>query len=296
MIENVQRFEEKTLSWQDYNKGKKLKIESCHGEKIKKLKHSSNDLLDSDKNRIINGTLQADKFEGITAVAHHELVTPAYLIQLERKESAHDFAKNVLYNEFDVPMYKKEHFSLNSCLSEKKLAQNFFVVLEKEIEANQQGKIDFLKAKFDYIVKSLAQQLSFKISCLLEISINDCIKYKTELLSSKDKDYQFVLRSINDKHSNENLSIRYLFRINPQDQNEANFINNVPLYLHGIKANKVLDILTSGYNTDFETVKKKCKEECFGEDVLRSKRCSCFFFSFFQTGVTKRYKLLQHRR
>ena len=153
--------------------------------------------------------------------------------------------------------------------------ENFLVELEKEISVNQQAQIEFIKSKFDYKAKSIMQNLSFNMNSLSETSTNDSIKYKTQLLETQNEDYQFILRSIIDENSNHNPTVRYIFRINHVDLNEVEKLKNSFLYLQGVKANKVMNVLKFGYPKDYESLRKQCKEECFGEYVLRNGNCSC---------------------
>ena len=278
--------QKKAASWKDYNKcEQKLKV-FASGEQTE-FHCSSNDLFDSGNNRISNGTFQVEYGKEKIAAAHHELVTPKYLIQVERKQTVRDFVKDVLYNKFDVPMFKSEKSTLNLNMCTKILDEDFFTELERELDRNLQGEINFIKSKFDFNIKSLLQQLSFNFNCIFETSTNDSIKYKTKLLSPADEDYKFILRSIDDKCTSENSPICYFFKIIPVDKNEAYLINNVSLYLQGVKANKVLDVLTSGYPTDLESLEKQCKKYCFGEDILQSRSCSCFCSVFLKQELQK---------
>ena len=100
------------------------------------------------------------------------------------------------------------------------------------------------------MITKLSQQLSFEFSSLLQTSNDTFMLYKIEALKSTDTDYQFLLRSINCKKSQENL---HIFRINLVEQNKVRkcFRQNAPLYLHGVEANKVNNLLNSGYPIDW---------------------------------------------
>ena len=104
---------------------------------------------------------------------------------------------------------------------------------------------------------------------LLATSTNHSMKYKTEILQTQDRDYQYVSRSITNKNYNGNTTVLHMFRVNPVDSNEVRkpycSLLDVLFYLHGVKANNIMDALTSGYPQSYETFSKQCKEECFGE-------------------------------
>ena len=85
----------------------------------------------------------------------------------------------------------------------------------------------------------------FKTSSIIET--NPSVKYKAELLLTSSRDYQFVLRSMTEKNPNGNPTVVQIYRINPVDKSEVEKMRDGLLYMYGVKADKVLDVLASGY-------------------------------------------------
>ena len=67
--------------------------------------------------------------------------------------------------------------------------------------------------------------------------------YKTESFESSDKDYDYMIRSLNDKGCAKIPKVLHMFRIIPADQTDVENSYNNYLYLHGVTANKVMNIL-----------------------------------------------------
>ena len=163
--------------------------------------------------------------------------------------------KDVLYVKFDVRRFKDKTNDMTSSLSKDVMHQsipaklenysleNFVTELQREISANHQAQIELIKSKFDYNINSFLQQLSFNMTSLFETSTNDSIKHKTQLLETHNEDYEFILRSITDENSNHNSKVLYMFRINPVDPNEARKLEDNLLYLQGVTANRVMNVL-----------------------------------------------------
>ena len=276
--------------FQDYlNMEPELNIFQGNFHSKKGLEVSSKDMFDSDNNKILEGTFQVSLDEVIIAVAHHKLVTPTYVIAIEVKKDVCRLVKDILYKKFDVHRFIEETNNMLQCpsVSKDSVDQNisdfidncslekFNVELEKEITSNQNAQVDFLKSKFGNNVTSFLNQLSFNFSSLFRTNSNDTNKYKTELLQTVDKDYQFLLRSLTDDDCKDNPNIVNIFKITSVDKNEDRRIINNTLYLQGVKSDKVVNILKSGYPLSSELFEKQCKEECFGENVLRTDNCSC---------------------
>ena len=68
-------------------------------DKQAKFKQTVNCKLDSDGNKILSGTFRVVNGEKRIAVAHHDLVTLAYLIEIETEQSERDLVKHILYRE-----------------------------------------------------------------------------------------------------------------------------------------------------------------------------------------------------
>ena len=262
------------------------------------LDSTPQDLFYSDLKQTVKGTFDVMKQK--IAVAHHELVAPAYLIEFEAKYDASEIVAHLLYKKFNVFNFK----DVSSCLfknetinrttdqtrpaeTDVRSLKEFNIELRKEMIANQQAKIKLLKSKFDYYVTSLMKQLPFEMSAVSRTGTAGSIKYKTEALQTSHKDYRFISSSLDYSECEENTKILHLFRIDPVDENEAEAINASSLYLQGVTANKVMNILTSGYPKYLEALDEQCKKGCFAENVLRSNNCFCYGSTSLSTEILK---------
>ena len=228
-----------------------------------KFKQSLNCKLDSNGNKILSGTFLVDDDEKRIAVAHHEQVTLAYLIEIEK--STRELVKHVLNGKF------ANHFSKDPTISEPRrgtaidnssaedCSRNSFVAeLEEQITLNQRAEIELAKYHFEYKVNSFMQQLLFEMSSITET--NASFKYKAELLQTSNRDYQFVLGSITETDCrNYNPKIVKIYRINPADESETEKMRDSFLFMHGVPANHVLDVLARGYPASREDDEKHCK-------------------------------------
>ena len=97
----------------------------------------------------------------------------------------------------------------------------------------------------------------FKTSSIIET--NPSVKYKAELLLTSSRDYQFVLGSMTEKNPNGNPTVVQVYRINPVDKSEVEKMRDGLLYKHGVKADKVLDVLASGYPASHDDFVKQFK-------------------------------------
>ena len=105
------------VCWQDYNNGDQvLNVFKANSPSLTQvnLKDSSQDMFDSEENKISMGNFQVDVEDEKIAVAHHNLVTPAYLIEIEGKQSLSEFVNDILYVKFNV-----RRFNLTSTLSKE---------------------------------------------------------------------------------------------------------------------------------------------------------------------------------
>ena len=67
-----------------------------------------------------------------------------------------------------------------------------------------------------------------------------------------------------------------MFRIIPADQTDVENLYNNYLYLHGVTADKVMNILKQGYPKDPESLLSQHEKFCFTKKKFLSKTCSCF--------------------
>ena len=96
------------------------------------------------------------------------------------------------------------------------------------------------------------------------------------------------MRSLNGKKSEKTPRVLYIFRVNPVGQNKVKKVQNTSLYLHGIKSDKIINTLESGYPNGWNSYKEQCKKECFGQkDILRTNNCSCKASNVLTTELSK---------
>ena len=264
------------------------------------FKNTQQDSFDSELNRIVHGTFSVP-FEQIRSfVAHHELVTPAYLVEIKEEISTSRLAKHLLYDVFQVP-----HFDVNSGIfpwyadpshndfdrktsTERDVCSLKLLTAElvREMDANQQIKNNLIKSKFSSNISSFAQQLVFEMSALFTSGAGESFKYKLEELPSSDEDYQFVLSSLKNQDCKAIPKVLHVFRTNPVDQNEFRFTIYSSLYLHGVTSNNVLNVLTSGYPMSNLALSEQCREKCVGKNI-NSKQCSCYCSSSLSRELSK---------
>ena len=224
---------------------------------------SENDKFYGKDKKISRETLVNDYGNCIIGVAHHDLVTPVYLIEIEEKLSLEEIVQEITYEYFDVFQYVEEdelstNFQ-NMCIDDNNsnevqeyTLETITKEIEKKIDMNRQAKIKYLMSKLDdeidSIIDSIMEQLPFNLSSIIEATIDDVNrKYKPELLQKEDDDYKFVVRSIKNKNAENYPEIVHIFKINPVNKNEVCKMENKYLYLNGIKSNEVNNILTFGY-------------------------------------------------
>ena len=210
------------------------------------------------------------------------------MIEIEEEKEVAELVKKVFYSHMGVHYFNGKSDNINTPKHQFKASKDqsvstktnnysskeFYAELEVEINRNQQAQIEHIRSQYDKRVHSLKQQLLFKIKNLFQTSSDGSIRFKTELLKTTDKDYQFILRSITDDSCNANSKVLHIFRINPIDQIQVNKLKYTDLYLHGIKSNKIIDVLSSGYPSDTESLLKKCNDKCFNVELSKSP-CSC---------------------
>ena len=222
------------------------------------LLSSSKVKFDSNNDKILEGTFTEE--EEITFLSHHDLVTPAYLVEIELATDLRRIVKHLLYKIFDFCELKKTNGTMlkprSSCKdSTSQISSNkrptysvetFINELKKEIEANQKPQIKLLESQFYHSIKLLIPQLTFEVSSLFNSLKEDSVNYKTVSLESSDKDYNFVMRSLNDKGFVKFPKVLHMFRIVPADQSNVKVLYSKYLYLQGTTADKVMNILKQG--------------------------------------------------
>ena len=220
------------------------------------LKESENDKFDSKNNKILQGTFMNKDEKCIIGLAHHDLVTPVYLIEVEDKLSLEDITQKILYEHLDVDNYVEEdELSTDSlCIDDNNsyevqeyTLETITKELEKEITRNQQAMYKCLVSELDNDINSIMKQLTFNLSSIIETTNDEIRKYRPELLQKEDGDYKFILQSLTSKNANSSSKMLHVFKINPVDAGEVNKIKDKCLYLNGITSNNVNNILIFGY-------------------------------------------------
>ena len=160
------------------------------------IKESSHDLVDSQDRKILKGSfLQEDVNENI-ALAHHKLVVPAYLVEVEEDTNLVDIAKHILYSciKYRTPYpdsqmnAKKNKQRKTNKTKDSKVSENSFTklgtVLKDEIEKIYFAKISNLISELKRETDAIMEQLSLQISSIVESKASEIRKFKTELLQS----------------------------------------------------------------------------------------------------------------
>ena len=227
----------------------------------RKFSLPSNLKFDSKKNVIIKGTFTVKVEDEWMYISHHDLVTPAYLVEIEVKNDLHWIVKDLLYNTFDVcEFYKTNSTMLQPPTYSVKM---FIDELKKEIEANQQQQIKFEVFQFYQNLELLLPQLTFKVNSLFKTLNDGSFIYKTISLHSSNKDYKFIKRSLNYKGCASVPNVLHMFKIVPADQTDVEKFYNNYFYLQGVTADKVINILKQGYPENKKTLLDQCEKYCF---------------------------------
>ena len=223
-------------------------MESGHFEDSSHSKYDSNNV------EILQGTFERNYLNERIILAHHDLVVPAYLIEIEEKQSAEKTVKEIVefslyYNlkltKFieslnPVATYQKKSTEHNT--SNKAADCSLDIVtkaLEKEINRNRQVKFETLMSRHETYIKSIIKQLPFEISSIIKTKDLGNIKHTAELLKAENDDYKFILRSIeNDKNSITNRQILHVFKINSVDKSEEAKLKGECLFLMALSRTK----------------------------------------------------------
>ena len=75
---------------------------------------SANAILDSNNDKILKGTFTVVRTKQITILSHHDLVTPAYFVEIEQNRDLCGIVRDVLYKKFNVSKLKKSIVSTAS--------------------------------------------------------------------------------------------------------------------------------------------------------------------------------------
>ena len=241
------------ITFEDYQKNEQsVKMYNRSLDTPLRIEESSLDSFDSRNRKILKGSFQQEKKQKSIALAHHNLVVPAYLIEVEEEANLVDIVEHILYaTSFIYQKTKKEN---KSEVSEYSLT---FVreELKKKIDRIHHDIITYYTLKLETDINSIIKKLSIQLSNIFELEINEKRKFSTELLQKENDDYKFILRSFGIKDGEDLPKVRQLFKINPTEKNEITIFKHKFLYVDGIEADKVKAILTNGYPKDQNILK-----------------------------------------
>ena len=255
-------------SFEDYLKNEpSVKMYSYSLNKLSsKVGESHKALYDSYNRNIFNGSFQNIDQQKI-ALAHHHLVVPAYLIEIEKKIDIDYIVNEILFDCLNIECCI-ENDSVNDMkrktnkenTSKNEVSDFVFTMIEenlkKIIDRNYHALIDCLTSELEYETNSVIKQLSFQFSSIYKENNDEKRKFIKELLHKDDDDYKFILRSIDNKNAKNFPKVRQIFRINPVDKSEVLNLKEKYIYLNGVKADKVQYVLTNGYPNDQSSVKE----------------------------------------
>ena len=124
------------------------------------------DKFDGHGNKILNGTFDVGHKEKRVFLAHHDLVSPLYLIEIEIRQYLEVLVANVLYNDLKIMKYpRRSKIGVQKDLPEKSFKHPLELLvaeLEDEIAENQQAQVDYMKYAFDNNLKEIMKQLLSK--------------------------------------------------------------------------------------------------------------------------------------
>ena len=202
------------------------------------FQHWLNKKYDSMNRKILQGTFHRDFGYEKEILAHHDLVVPAYLVEFSEKPTVGEIVDEV----FDYILEEK-----NPNKVEEYTFETITKELKREIVKNKAEKIKTLESKLYKNMSCIMEQLLFTFNSITESKDNEKTKYKAQSLLEQDVDYKFVLRSIASKKNRDNEKIKHVFKINPVDKNEELDLKDKYGFLHGVKSNRVNNILKEGY-------------------------------------------------
>ena len=197
--------------------------------------------VDSRNRTILQGTFHRDYANELEILAHHDLVVPAYLLEIVEKPVVGEII-NKLDMFYPVENNKKVDYTFESITKE----------LKKKIFEKKRKKCAIIRSKFDSRIQRTMEQLSFRFSTIFESNCYKNSKYKTELLREENDDYKFILNSITSQPAgNKNKKIRHVLKIHPANNDHWHDLKGKHLLYHGVKSNKLHGFLTNGYLKEY---------------------------------------------
>ena len=127
-----------------------------------KIEESQLDLYDSYNRKLLEGSFQKVD-QRILALAHHSLVVPAYLIEIEEKTNVDDIVHGIINGCLKIGGYTNNAAGYEGSMKTKEKNSNevsefsFAMIaedLKKEIDRNNYAKIDRLTTVLEKNIKS----------------------------------------------------------------------------------------------------------------------------------------------
>ena len=257
-FQGVSYYRINKISYDDYLKMKPIVKVFNHKRKLVEFEDTRQDKFDIRNGKILGGTFQKDFEQSKIALAHHDLVVPVYLIEVEEVTNVKEIVEQSVCRQSGNMLFNKSEKVSKDGKTLKKVPEHTLEIVTKELEkvvnANQLAKCELLKLKLDRVIILIMDQLSFKLSSIFKNEVNENTKYKTEVLQKENDDYKFILRSLEAKNDTHIPKILHIVKINPIDKNELTKLKDKCLYLTGINPNKIKNILKWG-------LYQKCNEK-----------------------------------
>ena len=114
------------------------------------------------------------------------------------------------------------------------------------------------------------------MSSLFNSLKDNSIIYITVSLGSSDKDYEFIMRSLNNKGCAIIPKVPHMFKIIPADQTDVKYLYNNYLFLQGVTADNIINILEEGYPIKYHLLLGQHTTYCFNKNMFSPKTCSCY--------------------
>ena len=246
----------RNMSFDDYlTLEPSVKIYKNESKQLVEVEKSTLDMFDSQNRKISEGSLQNHDQLKI-ALAHHNFVEPAYLIEIEEKSSVDDVVNGTLYNclkmiEYDKisGLFYKDKRTIKESSFKRNKSEFSFAMIEEyfknEIIRNHQAEVQYLTMNFENRAYKIMKQLSVQLSSILKDDKKR--KCSIELLKKENDDYKFILSSFEKRDVGKWQKVKELFKIHDNDKEDDLRFKQKYLYLKGVQADNVKDILVNGY-------------------------------------------------
>ena len=247
----------KFVSYKDYNEQEptlQVVDVDCDFEEPGSFKGCHKDKFDGAGRKILNGSFHRNVRRN-KVVAHHDLVKPAYLLEIAEKPVMSEIVEEVS----DIS-YSDDQKNFTE--------RNFESFTEELAMKIADWKLKYLHNGQHWIEKdvhSAVTQLSFNLASLLEPKYD--AKYRTELVQQQDDDYQFIMKLIENKGYRGLKKVRNVYKVNPVVESEALNLKDKYLFFHGVTSNEVRDILANGYPRDDVTENTSIESVCAKGDL-----------------------------